>query len=180
MLASEALNAAVPKEFWTRVNKNGPAPEHVPHLGRCWEWVGIKGATGYGSYNKVRAHRFILQVALERPLGNLFACHHCDNPSCVNPDHLFAGTHTDNMRDMLSKGRNLNASKTHCRNGHLYTEETTAPRKSRVGRVCLICQRNHHKHYMRRRYAAIKRSGANPVGQVATVADATGTYRKEE
>lgn len=56
----------------------------------------------------VLAHRFSLSLKIGRPLkSNELACHKCDNPSCVNPNHLFIGTHTDNMKDRSEKGRNI-------------------------------------------------------------------------
>lgn len=78
----------------------------------CWEWQGARDKDGYGlfwdSVNQcnIRAHRF----ALERvygPLGALQACHTCDNPCCVRPDHLFAGSNSDNMNDKAAKKRTL-------------------------------------------------------------------------
>lgn len=78
----------------------------------CWEWLGSSDKDGYGNFwdceqkTNVRAHRY----AFEReygPLGDLYACHKCDNPSCVRPSHLFAGTNSDNMNDKVSKGRTL-------------------------------------------------------------------------
>jgi hypothetical protein len=75
----------------------------------CWQWVGAKTAQGYGQfmYNRKRqyAHRIalILRDGEDRP--GLNACHHCDNPLCVRPDHLFWGTANDNIKDMVSKGR---------------------------------------------------------------------------
>lgn len=81
----------------------------------CWEFFGSKAYCGYGrvSYfvngqkiqGHISAHR--LSYLLDRgsiPEG-LFICHHCDNPRCVRPDHLFAGTPKDNVQDMLRKGR---------------------------------------------------------------------------
>ena len=75
----------------------------------CWVWNGATDGDGYGCFSyagkSYRAHRIALELD-GRPPGEMFACHHCDNPSCVNPDHLFVGTNKDNMVDMVAKGRN--------------------------------------------------------------------------
>ena len=86
--------------------------------GYCWEWIGLKTDFGYGivpyyftrKYNEKLAHRvsyLINKGSLPKWEGYKSKCvlHICDNPACVNPDHLFLGTHTDNMRDMHNKGR---------------------------------------------------------------------------
>jgi len=79
----------------------------------CWEWLASKDSWGYGQITinkkKTQASRYAYQLFKNngQPIpSNLFVCHHCDNPGCVNPNHLFLGTHTDNMQDMLRKGRN--------------------------------------------------------------------------
>lgn len=83
--------------------------KHVKKTPSCWIWTGWK-MRGYGhisdeSGKDVRAHR-IAWILEHGPIPeNLHILHHCDNPACVNSKHLFLGTHTDNMRDMNSKGR---------------------------------------------------------------------------
>lgn len=75
----------------------------------CWNWRGATDRDGYGIFSYARKTARAARVALEldgRDPGGNFACHHCDNPSCVRPAHLFVGSNTDNMRDMVAKGRN--------------------------------------------------------------------------
>ena len=80
-----------------------------PTVSGCVEFTGCKSDDGYGRINKngklVYIHREIFKEFNGDFDAKLSVCHKCDNPSCINPNHLFLGTHTDNMRDMFSKGR---------------------------------------------------------------------------
>lgn len=77
----------------------------------CWVWLGAKrGKSGYGNFKivsnvTVSAHRLSYAMVNGKTPGDLMVCHRCDNPGCINPGHLFLGTHDDNMADMVAKGR---------------------------------------------------------------------------
>jgi len=75
----------------------------------CWEWTACLNMGGYGTIRKggtmSLAHRVIWELAHGPIPEGMFILHHCDNRKCVNPEHLFIGTQTDNMRDMYKKGR---------------------------------------------------------------------------
>jgi hypothetical protein len=89
--------------FWSLVDKSKPDG--------CWLWKGIIGHFGYGYFSiypkMIGAHRMSWTLAHDRVLTpKEYVCHHCDNPPCVNPSHLFVGDQKANITDMISKGRN--------------------------------------------------------------------------
>jgi len=135
---------AVPFEirFWSKVNKDGP--------GGCWLWTAAKNSMGYGNIlfeGKIRfSHRRSWEMANNQKIPpKMVICHRCDVPACVNPEHLFVGTQSDNGLDASRKGR-LNTvlpprrNPTHCKQGHEFTPENTG-RQTGGYRMCLICSR---------------------------------------
>lgn len=95
--------------FWKRVNKDGPI--HPVLQTRCWLWTASTVRAGYGQM-RGRDQRTTLsthQVSWRIHNGpipeGMCVLHHCDNPPCVNPDHLWLGTRLDNNRDRIKKGR---------------------------------------------------------------------------
>jgi hypothetical protein len=100
--------------FWRRVNKKGPIAKG---LGRCWVWTAGKFQGGYGAIsvgNKTtKAHRISWIIHYGKLTDTDNVLHKCDNPSCVNPKHLFLGTLVDNRADCVSKNRQVKGEKQH-------------------------------------------------------------------
>lgn len=75
----------------------------------CWKWTASKYHDGYGIFRKGskihRAHRISYEIFIGEIPDDMLVCHHCDNPACVKPSHLFLGTIQDNIQDKCDKGR---------------------------------------------------------------------------
>ena len=81
-----------------------------PDFTDCWIWFGSRDRHGYGIINTSDGHFFVHRIAYrqrfpEIDIDNLVIRHKCDNPSCVNPDHLIPGTQQDNLKDAYVRGR---------------------------------------------------------------------------
>jgi hypothetical protein len=158
--------------FWMQVKVNKETS--------CWEWQGTKDGHGYGTFSlgggkSEKASRFSWQYYNGEIPDGLFACHICDNPPCVNPNHLFLGTATDNMQDMIAKGRagwqkkirKPDRCKDQCKNGHLMIDDNIRIINTKRGprRVCKLCQDARSLAYRRRhREETGKSSGRNSPG----------------
>lgn len=138
---------AVGYRFWSKIDVRGPDD--------CWEWRGARSAEDYGRFRmpvdapghegKVRgAHRVAFWLHTGWWPEDAVVRHGCDNPPCVNPAHLTTGTHADNARDKLERGRqpaNVNSTKTACKRGHPLTGDNLGINRTTGNRYCKACKR---------------------------------------
>lgn len=149
--AIPSFSSAALDRFWSQVGKGDC----------CWVWTGATNREGYGRFYACRdsflAHRVAWSITKGDVPQDKLVCHHCDNPKCVNPEHLFLGTNHDNMQDMTAKGRHPKLQKTHCPHGHEYTPENTVLRGANQRR-CLTCRREGHRAKSLARYGRLNPS----------------------
>jgi HNH endonuclease len=131
----------ISERFWEKVDKSG----------ECWIWLAGKSDKGYGSFgigkgiSPIRAHRYSYEETNGPIPTGLVLDHLCGRKDCVRPSHLEPVSNAENLRrgDVGAQNAAHHRAKTHCRNGHEYTEDTVRMqvRKTRgvLVRMCLIC-----------------------------------------
>lgn len=147
------------ENMWAYVDKNGPIPAHRPDLGSCWLWTRCLSRAGYGQIRLHGATQYTHRWAYTQLVGpipeGLELDHLCRNFACMNPSHLEAVTHKENMVRAQQK--------IVCCRGHTYDQANTW--MSRYGhRQCKACNRERHLRYYREgRYPRRSRAQARRV-----------------
>jgi hypothetical protein len=124
----------------------------------CLEWQGYCQSSGHGQIffngKLIGTHRLAWLLSNGEIPNGMQVLHKCDNGSCCNPNHLFLGTHADNMKDMCHKGRGNNQKKTHCKNGHEFSFTNTM--RNGNGRKCKQCHRIRSLNYHYKKMTEVK------------------------
>ena len=139
----------------------------------CWEWTASADKDGYGylriNNKKPKAHRLAYETWIGPiPEDKPQVLHHCDNPPCINPEHLYAGTNKDNVKDRIKRNRSSRywSTITHCKYGHEFNEINT--RYENGERACRPCGRRRSALYKtkavarQRRIDALLQQGYSP------------------
>lgn len=130
IIPEQEVKDKLPERFWSKIKFDDP--------GNCWEWQAYRHPEGYGKYKAsatslISAHRYIYMELFGRLPSTLLVCHKCNNPSCVNPNHLYAGTNQDNTNDREAAGRGITFIKRGSQYGNAkLNEEKVAVIKQRL------------------------------------------------
>ncbi len=136
----------ITERFWSKVDRSGD----------CWLWTGARHARGYGAVmvgsrrdgtrRMTYAHRISYELTNGPIPSGMLVRHACDNPPCVNPAHLLAGTQTDNMRDAAERGRTTSGDR------HPWRTHPELIRRGEAHHGAKLT--GEHVREIRRRYAA--------------------------
>lgn len=141
-------DAAYNERWLTRVRANCKVDDSG-----CWLWTGVIHSiwgyayTAYRGYPKP-VHRQMYKVTHGVELArDQYVCHTCDVRHCVNPDHLWLGSNSDNQKDSSQKGRHYESRRACCESGHEFTPENTRIRPTKSGGVARICKQCEREKY---------------------------------
>lgn len=143
------LDHATTQRFWAKADVRGDND--------CWPWMASTNHRGYGRFvlrgKCTSAPRVAWMIGYQAELpADRFACHTCDNTGCVNPKHIWPGTHSQNVADSVRKRRHNQARKLHCVRGHPLVAENLYVYKNE--RRCRECLRANTRAFSARRRSA--------------------------